>query len=141
MGAGYTPAAGIRRFLSGTPSVVAMQPMRDMLDLIERAGMAAVREKSMRLTGFALEAADALLADRGMTVATSRDPRRRGSHVTLEHPDARSITARVGARRAARLPGARWHPARPLSAQHRARRKSPTASRCSATAPATDSGD
>ncbi|WP_210509096.1 kynureninase [Naasia sp. SYSU D00057] len=95
MGPHYEPARGIRRFLSGTPSIVAMQPMRDMLDLIEQAGMAAIREKSVRLTEFVIEIADADLADAGFTVATSRDAARRGSHVTLEHPDARAITARA----------------------------------------------
>ena len=95
MGPHYEPARGIRRFLSGTPSIVAMQPMRDMLDLIESAGMTAIRDKSIRLTDFALEIADAELSEAGFTVATARDAVRRGSHVTLEHPDARAITARA----------------------------------------------
>ncbi|BDZ44522.1 kynureninase [Naasia aerilata] len=95
MGPHYEPARGIRRFLSGTPPIVAMQPMRDMLDLIERAGMTAVRRKSVALTEFVLEIADADLAAAGVTVATARDAARRGGHVTLEHPDARAVTARA----------------------------------------------
>ena len=98
MGPRYEPAPGIRRFLSGTPSIVAMQPMQDMLDLIESAGMSAIREKSIALTEFVVEVADGQLAEAGFTVATAREPGRRGSHVTLEHEDARAITARAWAR-------------------------------------------
>jgi kynureninase len=69
--------------------------MRDMLDVIERAGIAAIREKSVRLTEFVLERFDAELADAGMTLGTSRDPARRGGHVTLNHADAKAVIARA----------------------------------------------
>ncbi|MCU1570808.1 MAG: aminotransferase class V-fold PLP-dependent enzyme [Naasia sp.] len=95
MGPRYEPAAGIRRFLSGTPSIVAMHPMQDMLDVIEQAGMVEIRKKSMRLTQFVVEIADSALASAGVTLATTRDPARRGGHVTLEHPEARAATARA----------------------------------------------
>ena len=95
MGDTYLPATGIRRFLSGTPSILAMQPMLDMLDLIERAGIQAIREKSVRLTGYVIEVFDDSLAAAGMTLGTSRDPARRGGHVTLQHPDAKAILARA----------------------------------------------
>jgi kynureninase len=95
MGDSYRPATGIRRFLSGTPSILAMQPMRDMLDLIERAGMPAIRDKSVQLTQFALELFDAELAAVGMTLASPRDPARRGGHLTLNHPDAKALIARA----------------------------------------------
>jgi kynureninase len=95
MGDTYLPATGIRRFLSGTPSILAMQPMRDMLDLIEQAGMEAIREKSVRLTEFVLELLDSDLASAGMTLGSPRDPSRRGGHVTLDHPDAKAILARA----------------------------------------------
>ncbi|MDQ4137278.1 MAG: kynureninase [Actinomycetota bacterium] len=95
MGDSFLPATGIRRFLSGTPSILAMQPMCDMLDLIERAGVDAIRQKSVGLTEFVLEVFDADLATTGMTLGTPRDPARRGGHVTLNHPDAKSILARA----------------------------------------------
>ena len=46
MGPGYQPSGGIRRFISGTPAIVGMLAMQDMLALIERAGVDAVRTKS-----------------------------------------------------------------------------------------------
>ncbi len=45
MGPTYAPAQGIRRFLSGTPAVVGMLAVQDMLALIESAGMEAVRSE------------------------------------------------------------------------------------------------
>jgi kynureninase len=95
MGDTYRPATGIRRFLSGTPSIVAMQPMRDMLDLIEQAGIRAIREKSVELTGFVIDVVDDDLAAAGVTLGTTRDAGRRGSHVSLRHPDAKAILARA----------------------------------------------
>jgi kynureninase len=95
MGESYEPAAGIRRFISGTPPIVGMLPMVDMLELIERAGMAAVREKSVKLTDFSLQIADHCLAPLGVEVASPRDHNVRGSHVTLEHPEFKKLTGEL----------------------------------------------
>lgn len=93
MGPGYEPAAGIRGFLSGTPAIFGMIAMRGTLDLIEQAGMAAIREKSRQLTAYALELHDAWLAPAGVRLATPRDPDRRGGHITVDHPAFREVTA------------------------------------------------
>jgi kynureninase len=93
MGPTYVPATGIRRFLSGTPAVLGMVPLQDMLALVEQAGMDAVRAKSVALTSYALEVADELLTPLGVELASPRDPARRGSHVTLNHPLMRVVTA------------------------------------------------
>jgi kynureninase len=91
MGPRYEPAAGIRRFVSGTPPIVGMLPMRDMLELIERAGMPALRAKSLALTSFALEFADERLVPLGVRIASPREPARRGGHIMLEHPAFREL--------------------------------------------------
>jgi kynureninase len=57
----------------------------DMLELIERAGMAAIRAKSLELTEFALGFADERLVPLGARIASPRKRARRGSHITLEH--------------------------------------------------------
>ncbi len=93
MGPGYTPAPGIRRFLSGTPPVLGMLALQDMLDLIEEVGLDAVRAKSVALTSYAVELTDALLAPLGAAVASPRDPALRGGHVTVHHPRMREVTA------------------------------------------------
>ena len=91
MGPDYVPATGIRRFLSGTPPILSMIPIEDMLALIEQAGMAAVRQKSVRLTDYAIEVADEVLAPLGVVVASPRDADRRAGHVTLEHDAMKSV--------------------------------------------------
>jgi kynureninase len=86
MGPEYQPAPGIRKFISGTPPVLAMQPLKDMLELIAEAGLDEVRRKSVALTEQAIALADELLVPLGATVASPRDPAERGSHVTVDHP-------------------------------------------------------
>ncbi|WKN49024.1 kynureninase [Nocardioides sp. Arc9.136] len=93
MGPGYEPAPGIRRMLTGTPPVLAMQPLQAMLDLVEEAGMPAVRAKAMALTEHAVALADERLATYGVRLASPRDPAGRGAHVMLEHPAFREVTA------------------------------------------------
>lgn len=91
----YAPAAGIRQLISGTPPIVGMQPMHDMLALIEEAGIAEIRRKSLALTDFVIDYADERLTRFGVRVISPRDPAVRGSHVTLEHPDFRRLTAEL----------------------------------------------
>jgi kynureninase len=93
MGPTYTPTAGIRRFISGTPPVVGMLAVADMVGLVDEVGIAAVREKSVALTEHAIALADEHLAAYGVTVASPRDAALRGGHVTLHHPDMRRVVA------------------------------------------------
>ena len=92
MAAGYEPAAGIRGFLSGTPAIFGMIAMQATLDLIEEASMAAIREKSVALTAFAVELFDAWLAPLGAQLASPREPGERGGHFTVDHPDFTKAT-------------------------------------------------
>jgi kynureninase len=85
MGPTYEPAPGIRRFLSGTPPVLAMIPLMDMLTLVEQAGIAALRAKSVQLTELAIRIGDEVLAPLGVSLASPRESARRGGHVTFEH--------------------------------------------------------
>ncbi|MFF5294226.1 kynureninase [Paractinoplanes globisporus] len=86
MGPGYEPAEGSRALISGTPPILAMVPLHANLDMLESAGIGAVREKSLLLTGYALDIADELLAPFDVEVVSPRDPRRRGGHLTLRKP-------------------------------------------------------
>lgn len=79
---GYTPARGIRSFVSGTPPILAMQPMRDMVAAIGEVGIDAIRAKSTALTEFAIALADELLPH--ATLASPRDAASRGGHITLD---------------------------------------------------------
>jgi len=96
MGQGYRPGPGMRRVLSGTPPVLGMVGLHDSLAMVSEAGLAAIRAKSIALTEFAIELAAELLPD--AVLATPRDPARRGSHVTLDHPGFEAIMPRLWAR-------------------------------------------
>ena len=91
MGPSYEPSAGIRRFLSGTPAVLAMLALSDMVELIASVGVDAIRAKSVGLTAYAASVAAELLPE--VTFASPTDPDRRGGHVTLNHPRMREVTA------------------------------------------------
>jgi kynureninase len=93
MGQGYEAATGIRGFLSGTPPILGMLAMQDMLALINDVGLGAVRAKSIELTTFAIALADELLPD--AVLATPRDPALRGSHITLDHDGFARIMPRL----------------------------------------------
>ncbi|WP_242498434.1 kynureninase [Nocardioides ganghwensis] len=93
MGPGYTPAPGMRRFISGTPPILGMVAMQSMLELVEEAGIDAIRAKSVALTSYAVELADATLPE--VTLASPRDAALRGGHVTLHHDRMREVTARL----------------------------------------------
>jgi kynureninase len=100
MGPVYEPAPGITRFLAGTPPILAIEAVRaGAADLLE-AGMPAVRRKSVELTELAVALYDAWLAEPGFQLGTPRDAGRRGSHVSVRHPDAwricRALIERAG---------------------------------------------
>lgn len=87
----YEASPSIRRMLSGTASVQGILAVREGVRLVAEAGIEAIRDKSERLTSYAM----ALLDQAGFEVATPRDISLRGSHVTVRHRDARAITAQL----------------------------------------------
>jgi kynureninase len=92
---GYAQAPGVRALVSGTPPILNMVAMTEMVGLIEQVGIEAIREKSVALTGFAIELIDELIPS--ATVSTPRDAARRGSHVTVEHPNSAVAVERLWA--------------------------------------------
>lgn len=87
----YDPAAGISRFLCGTPSIVGLSVLDGALDIFNDIDIAMVREKSARMVGEFLELFDEHLLPRGFTLVSERDPERRGSHVSFSHPQGYRI--------------------------------------------------
>lgn len=84
---GYRPAEGIRRFTVSTPHVLAFAPLNASLDIWERADLAQVRAKSVALTSLFIDLSEELCAPYGLELVTPRDPERRGSQVSLRHPE------------------------------------------------------
>ena len=90
---GYQPGVGMRRVLSGTPPILGMVGLQDTLALIDEAGLSGIRAKSIALTEFAIALTAELLPD--AVLATPRDPARRGSHITLDHPAFEALMPRL----------------------------------------------
>jgi len=88
---GYEPTAGVARFLVGTPPILSLLAMESALDLVLEAGVERIRRKSVRLTSYLVFLAEATLAPLGFALGSPRDPARRGSHVSVRHPQGYQI--------------------------------------------------
>ena len=95
MAPGYLPGEGISAMLSGTPPVLALTAVGAGLDLVVEAGIDAIRHKSIGLTEYAIALIDDWLAPLGCSVGSPRAASRRGSHVALVHPEARTLSRRL----------------------------------------------
>jgi kynureninase len=88
------PADGAWRFLTGTPAVPALLACRPGYRMIGEIGVAAIRARSLELTGHLMALAD----EHGFEVRSPRDPQRRGGTVTLFHPQSERIGRELVAR-------------------------------------------
>ncbi|GAA3208887.1 kynureninase [Actinocorallia longicatena] len=92
---GYAPAQGITRFLAGTPALVAMAAVDAGLEIFESVDLAEVRAKSLAMTDLFIELTAGLP---GVELVTPVPHERRGSQVSLRHPDAHAIVQALIAR-------------------------------------------
>jgi kynureninase len=93
MTAQFEPAAGIAQARIGTVPIVSLLALDRALDVFDDVGLAAVRRKNQQLGDFFIDLVDDLAAGTGLEVASPRDRERRGSQVTLSHPDALPVMA------------------------------------------------
>lgn len=90
----YRPAAGIQRFVCGTPPVLSMAALEVGLDVFAKAellgGLEALRRKSIALAGLFIDLVEAGCDRHGLSLVTPRDPAARGSQVSFacEHGHA-----------------------------------------------------
>jgi kynureninase len=92
MGPGYRPVDGIGSWLTGSPAVLGLACVDAGVAMLADAGIERLRAKGMALTSMIVDLAEAWLVPLGFTLASPRDPQRRGSHVALAHPDAWRIS-------------------------------------------------
>ena len=90
MGRELDPAHGASALQIGTPTVLGLAAIDGALGVTEAAGMAGIREKSLRLTAYLMERLQARLpfAREGFRFANPREDHRRGGHVAWAHPEA-----------------------------------------------------
>ncbi len=87
----YAPAAGIRRFLTGTPPLLSLAAVEPGVDLLLEAGMDRLRERSVRLSEYFIALYEARLASLGFRLNSPREVARRGSHISLGHDEGLRI--------------------------------------------------
>ncbi len=95
----YRPAAGILKFLTGTPSILAIAALDAGLATFDGIAMADLAAKSRALSSLFVDEVEARCGDE-VRLASPRDPSQRGSHVVFAHP--RRLCGRAGADRARR---------------------------------------
>jgi kynureninase len=87
-------AAGVRRFLTGTPNVPALYAASAGYDVIEELGVERIRERSLVLTSLLIE----LLEVAGFEISSPREPARRGGTVLVRTPDDPAVHRELGER-------------------------------------------
>lgn len=89
MGPEFTARAGADGWQLSNPPILAMAPLKSSLEIFDKAGMAALREKSLLLTGYLAWLIDRINERAGratIRVLTPRDPGQRGCHLSLSFP-------------------------------------------------------
>lgn len=87
----YAPGGSIARYLCGTPPMLAMAALEAALDLWLRVDLETAWRKSRALSELLIRLVDERGADLGLSVASPRDPRVRGSHVAIRHAESYRI--------------------------------------------------
>ncbi len=82
MGPQYVAAAGVDAWMISNTAILSTAPVLASLAIFDAAGMAALRDKSIRLTGFMAELLQAGFADT-VEIITPQNPAERGCQLSL----------------------------------------------------------
>jgi kynureninase len=82
MGPAFAPTPGADGWQLSNPPILALAPLRASLELFAQAGMPALREKSIRLTGY-LEALIHARLSNVLEIVTPAEPAQRGAQLSL----------------------------------------------------------
>jgi kynureninase len=93
----YRPAAGIMRFLTGTPSILALAALDAGLSAFEGVSMPRLERKARALTRLFVDEAEARCGTE-VRLASPRDSAERGSHVSFAHVNGYAVMQALIAR-------------------------------------------
>ncbi|NKJ23431.1 kynureninase [Dyella sp. SG609] len=82
MGPEFVPMPGADGWQISNPPILSLAPLRVSLQIFQRAGMAQLREKTLRLTGYLEWLVQTQLGD-VLESVTPREPSRRGSQLSI----------------------------------------------------------
>jgi kynureninase len=87
----YHPTTDIRKFMVGTPPIISMAAIEPGLDILLEAGMNNIRLKSVMQSQYLLYLVGQKLNKEGFSTGSPENPDHRGSHISLQHPEAQKI--------------------------------------------------
>jgi kynureninase len=88
----YRPAGGINQFLVSSTPVFSTLSIQSSIEMVMQAGVDHIRHKSIGQTSYLVDLAETVLSPLGYSLGSPRDAQRRGSHVSLRHPEGYRIT-------------------------------------------------
>ena len=91
MGPDFVKAEGIRGFQIASPSIIGIRGVQVAFAMIEEAGIDVIASKAAIGTQMMIDLYDEWLAPLGYTLLTSRNPKERGGHISIGHPDGARI--------------------------------------------------
>jgi len=86
----YRPASGILKFLTGTPSILALAALEAGLDTFDGISMSDAAAKSRALSQLFVDEIETRCGDE-VRLESPRDPAQRGSHVVFAHPEGYAV--------------------------------------------------
>ena len=93
----YRPAEGMLKFLTGTPSILALAALEAGLRTFDGIAMRELAAKSRSLSQLFVNEVEARCGD-DVRLASPRDPMERGSHVVFAHPEGYAVMQALIAR-------------------------------------------
>src|SRR4249919_80111 len=97
MGPQFVPTAGADGWQLSNPPILGLAPLRASLELYDRVGMQALRERSRRLTGYLENLINARLGET-LQIVTPADALQRGCQLSLRVIGGRGMTGRSAGR-------------------------------------------
>ena len=91
MGPVFERSQTIRGFQIASPSLMGIRCVQTAFAMIKEAGIDAIAHKAAVGTQMMIDLYDEWLAPLGLELNTSRNPKERGGHISLVHPDAAQI--------------------------------------------------
>jgi kynureninase len=93
----YRPGEGMLKFLTGTPSILALAALEAGLATFDGITMADIAAKSPSLSQLFIAEVEARCGGQ-VSLASPRDPAQRGSHVVFAHPEGYAVMQALIAR-------------------------------------------
>lgn len=87
-GLDYVSSGTIDQFVSGSPPIISIKAINSGIELLRKAGMDNIRNKSLKQTEYLIYLAGKKLYSFGCSLGSPKNPDLRGSHVSICHPES-----------------------------------------------------